>query len=60
MQFANGARPLIPLTPTEFLEREFFGHVAVEKDGQGKVIGLIVRYGTQDFHAVRLDAEPTF
>lgn len=60
MQFANGGRPLIPLSPTEFLEREFFGHVAAEKDGQGKVIGLIVRYGTQDFHALRLDAEPAF
>jgi len=58
MQFADGGRPLIPLSPTEFLEREFFGHVAAEKDGQGNVIGLTVRYGTQDFHARRLDAEP--
>src|SRR5262245_36446344 len=31
--------------------------ISYEKDGQGKVIGLIVRYGTQDFHARRLDAE---
>jgi hypothetical protein len=60
MQFANGSRPLIPLSPTELLEREFFGHVEAEKDGQGKVIGLIVRYVTQDFHALRRDAEPAF
>lgn len=57
MQFADGGRPLIPLSPTEFLERKFFGHVAAEKDAQGKLIGLIVRYGTQDFHARKLDAE---
>ena len=60
MQFADREQPLIPLGPTEFLDRKFFGHVAAEKDGQGKVTGLIVRYGAQDFHAVRLDAEPAF
>lgn len=46
MQFANGGRPLIPLSPTEFLERDFFGHVAAEKDGQGKVnwLDCSIRY----------------
>ena len=58
MQFADSQQPLIPVSATEFLDRKFFGHVAAEKDGQGKVIGLIVRYGTQDFHVQRLDAEP--
>ena len=57
MQFADGAQPLIPLSPTEFLERKFFGHVTAEKDAQGKVIGLTIRYGTKDFHARRLDAD---
>jgi CubicO group peptidase (beta-lactamase class C family) len=58
LQLANESQPLVPLSPTEFLERKFFGHIVAEKDDQGKVIGLIVRYGTQDFHARRLDAEP--
>jgi hypothetical protein len=52
------ARPLVPLSPTEFLERKFFGHIVAEQDEQGKGIGLIIRYGTRDFHALRLDAEP--
>jgi hypothetical protein len=60
MQFADASQSLIPLSPTEFVDRKFFGHVAAEKDGRGKVIGLTVRYGTQDFHAVRLDAETSF
>jgi hypothetical protein len=58
MQLASDGRPLVPLSPTEFLERKFFGHVVAEQDEQGKVIGLTVRYGKQDFHALRLDAEP--
>lgn len=58
LQLANDRRPLVPLSPTEFLERKFFGHIFAEKDEQGRVIGLIVRYGTQDFHVLRLDAEP--
>jgi CubicO group peptidase (beta-lactamase class C family) len=58
LQLENESQPLVPLSPTEFLERKFFGHILAEKDEQGKVIGLNVRYGTHDFHAVRLDAEP--
>jgi hypothetical protein len=58
MQLASDSRPLVRLSPTEFLERKFFGNVIAEKDEQGKVIGLIVRYGKQDFHARRLDAQP--
>jgi CubicO group peptidase (beta-lactamase class C family) len=57
LQLANDSRPLVPLSPTEFLERKFFGHIVAEEDEQGKVIGLVVRYGRQDFHALRLDAE---
>lgn len=59
MQLANDSRPLVPLSATEFLERRFFGHVVAEKDAQGKVIGLNIRYGTRDFHARRLDAAPS-
>ncbi len=58
LQLANESQPLVPLSPIEFLERKFFGHVVAEEDEQGKVIGLTVRYGTKDFHARRLDAEP--
>jgi hypothetical protein len=58
LQLANESQPLVPLSPTEFLERKFFGHIVAEEDDQGKVIGLTVRYGTKDFHARRLDAEP--
>jgi len=43
MQLASDSRPLVLLSPTEFLERKFFGHVVAEEDEQGKVIGLIVR-----------------
>jgi hypothetical protein len=58
LQLENESQPLVPLSPTEFLERKFFGHIVAEEDEQGKVIGLTVRYGTHDFHALRLDAEP--
>jgi CubicO group peptidase (beta-lactamase class C family) len=58
LQLETESQPLVPLSPTEFLERKFFGHVVAEKDEQGKVTGLTVRYGTRDFHALRLDAGP--
>jgi hypothetical protein len=58
LEIGDGTRPLVPLNPAEFLEREFFGYVAPMKDAQGKVTGLTIRYGTRDFHAARLDAEP--
>ena len=38
----------------DFLERTFFGHVAMVKDADGKVTGLTTRYGDRDFAAHRI------
>jgi CubicO group peptidase (beta-lactamase class C family) len=54
MQIGDSLRPLVPLQSSEFLEREFFGRVVMQKDNLGKVIGLKIRYGTKDFWATKL------
>jgi hypothetical protein len=54
MQLGDSRRPLVPLRSGEFLEREFFARVVMQKDDSGKVTGLKIRYGTKDFSATKL------
>jgi hypothetical protein len=54
MQLGDSRRPLVPLQSGEFLEREFFARVVMQKDDLGKVTGLKIRYGTKDFSATKL------
>ena len=58
LQLGNNRTPLVPLQPTEFLERKFFGRIVVQKDNSGTVIGLKVRYGTTEFRAQKLAERP--
>jgi CubicO group peptidase (beta-lactamase class C family) len=48
---------LVPVSPTELLERIYFGHVVLSKDTDGNVTGFTVRYGEDTFAARRLAAE---
>lgn len=48
--------PLVPVSPTELLERIHFGRVVFLKDANGNVTGFTVRYGNQTFAARRLAA----
>jgi CubicO group peptidase (beta-lactamase class C family) len=54
MQVGDQHAPLVPLSGTDFLERKFFGHIAMSKDAEGNVIGLTCRYGDKNFTARRL------
>jgi CubicO group peptidase (beta-lactamase class C family) len=56
LQLEDNRTPLVPIGPTEFLERKFFGHVVMQKDDSGRVIGLKTRYGEKDFWAHKLGA----
>jgi hypothetical protein len=58
LQLGDSRTPLVPLQPSEFLDRRFFGRVAMQKDNSGTVIGLKVRYGTREFRAQKLGARP--
>lgn len=58
LQLGNSRSPLVPLQPTEFLERKLFGRVVMQKDNSGTVIGLKVRYGTKEFRAQKLVERP--
>ena len=57
LQLGDTRNPLVPLSATEFLERRFFGRVAMMKDSSGKITGLTVRYGTREFRARRLESQ---
>lgn len=58
LQLGDSRSPLVPLQPTEFLERKFFGHVVMQEDNSSAVTGLKVRYGTTEFQAKKLGAQP--
>ncbi|MGE5205337.1 MAG: serine hydrolase domain-containing protein [Chlamydiota bacterium] len=57
LQVGDFRTPLVPLSATEFLERNFFGHAVIAKDPKGKVSGLTYRYAGKDFAARRLPRE---
>jgi CubicO group peptidase (beta-lactamase class C family) len=54
MQLGDLPSPLVPLSTTDFLERKFFGHIAMLKNAEGSVEGLTCRYGERTFTARRL------
>jgi CubicO group peptidase (beta-lactamase class C family) len=49
--------PLVPLVGNDFLERTFFGHIAMSRDARGVVNGLTTRYGEKEFSARQLEAK---
>ena len=46
--------PLVSTGHDEFIERRFFGSIKITRDTQGKVTGLVTRYGARNFPATRL------
>ena len=54
MEFADRQSPLVSAGRDEFIERRFFGAIKITRDAQGKVSGLVTRYGTKDFPAKKL------
>jgi CubicO group peptidase (beta-lactamase class C family) len=54
LQLGTFRTPLVPLSEVEFLERNYFGHVVISKDADGKVDGLIYRLAGKEFTAHRL------
>jgi CubicO group peptidase (beta-lactamase class C family) len=57
MQLGDASIPLVPLSETDFLERRFFGHISMSKNGADKNGGLVTRYGEKDFAARRLETK---
>jgi len=51
LQVCGHRAPLVPVSPTELLERIYFGHVVLLKDADGDVTGLTVRCGNHTFSA---------
>jgi len=57
MQIGGQHMPLVPVSRTDFVEREHFGRVAMTIDAAGNVSGLTMRYGSRTFTARRLDGK---
>jgi len=53
MQVGEHHAPLVPVSQSDFLERIYFGRVAISKDAEGNVSGLAFRYGDKTFTARR-------
>jgi hypothetical protein len=49
--------PLVSAGHDEFIERRWFGSIKITRDAQGKVTGLVTRYGTRTFPAKKLEAK---
>ncbi len=57
MQVGDHRAPLVPVAQSEFLERIYFGRVAVSKDAAGNMTGLTFRFGETAFAAQRLNSK---
>lgn len=57
LQLGEMQSPMVSTGHDEFIERRFFGSVKFTRDPQGKVTGLITRYGTKNFPAKRLETK---
>lgn len=55
LQLGEIQSPLVSAGHDEFIERRFFGSIKITRDTQGKVTGLVTRYGTRNFPAKRLE-----
>lgn len=49
--------PLVPISSTEFLERNFFGHLTVSKGGDGSVSNLTYQYSGREFSARKIQGK---
>ena len=54
MQVGEYRAPLVPVSQSDFLERKYFGRVAISKDAAGSASALTLRYGDKIFTARRL------
>jgi CubicO group peptidase (beta-lactamase class C family) len=57
LQLGSFRTPLVPLSATEFLERNFLGKVVFSLGAGGKVDGMTYRYAGKDFVAHRVEAK---
>lgn len=57
MQLGENQTALLSLGHDEFIERMYFGSIQIARDAQGKVEGLVTRYGDRKFVARRLEPE---
>ena len=55
MQLGQTERTLLSSGHDEFIERMYFGSITITRDAQGRVEGLVTRYGNTKFVARRLD-----
>jgi hypothetical protein len=57
LELGNFRTPLVPISATEFLERNFLGKVVFSLGPGGKPEGMTYRYGGKDYVAHRVDAK---
>ncbi|MFY9560846.1 MAG: serine hydrolase domain-containing protein [Terriglobales bacterium] len=57
LELGSFRTPLVPLSATEFLERNFLGHVVISVGPGGRVDSLTYRYAGKDFVAHRVKAK---
>ena len=50
-------QPLVSTGRDEFVERRFFGSIRITRDAQGKVTGLVTRYGSSEYPAKKIEAK---
>ncbi len=50
-------QPMVSTGHDEFIERRFFGSIKITRDAQGKVTGLVTRYGTRSFPAQKVQSK---
>ena len=55
LQLDQTQRTLLPSGHEEFIERMYFGSFKITRDAQGKVEGLVTRYGNSKFVARKLE-----
>jgi hypothetical protein len=54
LELGSFRTPLVPVSATEFVERNFLGRVVFNVGAEGKIEGLIYSYSGKDFVARRL------
>jgi CubicO group peptidase (beta-lactamase class C family) len=57
LELGSFRTPLVPITTTEFLERNFLGKAVFSLGPGGKPEGMTYRYGGKDYVAHRVDAK---
>ena len=55
LELSGFRTPLVPISATEFLDRNFFGRLVISKDANGKVTGLTYLYAGREFPARRIE-----